>query len=101
MTGHRDAIAVVQKTVPKALVTLERCIEETGTLENSAIETFSDQTGKIFEIIGPEAANFVKQKADVGVELKQLYEAQNKLSAELAHRQGKKFIFFSLYIGRY
>ncbi|CAF2886485.1 unnamed protein product [Rotaria sp. Silwood2] len=58
-------------------------------LDNSAIRTFSEQTQQLFEIIGPKAADFVKQKADTEILLKNQYKTQEEFATELAHLQGE------------
>ncbi len=76
--------------------TLEQCIELAASLENSAIQTFASQTKTLFEIIGPEAVQFVKEKAEIQHKLKALYDEQEKLYAELGQKQGslKSYLLF-------
>ncbi|CAF1080857.1 unnamed protein product [Adineta steineri] len=87
--GSPKAIEIAQKNIPAALKTLENCIELASTLENSAIQTFASQTKALFEIIGPEAVQFVKEKAQVQHQLNDLYDQQQKLYAELGQKQGE------------
>jgi len=57
-------------------------------MENSAFGTFADQITTIFEIIGPEAAKFVDQKAEIECQLTKHYDDQRKLYTELGDKQG-------------
>ena len=94
--GSPKAIEIAQKNIPAALQTLEQCIQLALTLDNSAIETFASQTKTLFEIIGPEAVQFVKEKAEVQHKLKDLYDQQQKLYTELGQKKGLPTSFFSI-----
>lgn len=87
--GSPEAVKIAQKNVPGALKTLDQFITEASTLNDSAFQTFSTQTNKILMIIGPKAADFVKQKVDIECELKCLYEKQNELCTKLGEKQGE------------
>jgi len=86
--GSPRAIQIAQKNIPDALTIIDRCIEEASKLENTAMESFANQTQQIFEIIGPEAAKFVNQKAEQEILLKRLYDQQEALYKELGIKQG-------------
>ncbi|CAF1501103.1 unnamed protein product [Didymodactylos carnosus] len=87
--GSPRAIEIAQKNITAALKTLDQCIELASTLENSAIQTFASQTKTLFEIIGSEAVQFIKEKAEIQYQLKELYDQQQKLYAELGPKQGE------------
>lgn len=93
LSGSPKAIEIAKKNIPAALNKLDKCIEEASSLENTAINTFANQTKQLFEIIGPKAANFVEQKAEIEVELNKIYEKQKGLYSEIGELQGLSFEF--------
>lgn len=88
LLGSTRAIEIAKESIPNALKKLEKCIAQVSTLENSAINAFASKTKAIFEIIGPKAADFVEQKAEIEYQLNKLYDKQKAIIEELGEKQG-------------
>lgn len=88
LLGSPKAIEIAKRNIPNALEKLEKCIAQVSTLETSAINAFASKTTAIFEIIGPKAADFVEQKAEIEHKLNKSYEKQKVIIEELGEKQG-------------
>ncbi|XP_054152704.1 uncharacterized protein LOC128951481 [Oppia nitens] len=77
--GSKPAINIAKKYIMEALKQLEECIDNVKNLKSNAIIAFGKQTTEIFNIIGPEAAKFMKQKATKIKAIKKLFEEKNNL----------------------
>lgn len=89
--GSPKAIEIAKKNIPAALGKLDEFIAKAADLDGSAINAFSCNAAKLFNIVGPEAAQFVKRKAEVEIQLSKLYEGQNKLWDEYVESKGTPF----------
>lgn len=87
--GSPKAIEIAQKNIPEALRKLDAYIKKAAALDNLAINAFSSNAAELFKIIGPEAADFVKRKAEIESQLDDLYERQNKMWNEHVKTGGK------------
>ncbi len=65
---------------------IEEHIEDVSKLEDSVIKVFEQQTEKIFQIIGPKAADFVEQKAELENLLNLEYDKKDRLNKALAEK---------------
>lgn len=95
LIGSPRAIEIAKKNIPNALERLDKSFAQVSALENSAINAFASKTQAIFAIIGPKAADFVEQKAEVEHQLNKLYEKQKAIVEELGEKQGSSHIFIT------
>jgi hypothetical protein len=87
--GSAASVAAAQRTIGAALNDLEKSIEKAEGLKTTAINEFAGQTEALLKIMGPEAAKYTEQKADIEDRLRLEYEKEQKLHAEIAHKKGK------------
>ena len=90
--GSPTSIAAAQRTINEAQQAVKKSIEEAESISSFAIEDFSAKTTKLLQIMGPEAANFSKQKAEIEDQIRQQYEKQQQLYTDIAHKKGKSLI---------
>ncbi len=83
------AIQVAKKNIPAALAKLDQYIEKASKLEVSAINSFTADSEKLFQIIGQEAGDFVKRRQEIDMNVKQLYKKQNELWDEYVKSLGE------------
>ncbi len=67
---------------------IEEHIEDVSKLEDSVIKVFEQQTEKLLQIIGPKAADFVEQKAELENLLNLEYDKKDRLNKALAEKLG-------------
>jgi len=70
------------------LAKIEEHIEDVSKLEDSVIKVFEQQTEELFQIIGPKAADFVEQKAELENLLNLEYDKKDRLNKALAEKIG-------------
>ena len=71
---------------------MDKSIEKAEALRSSAISEFAGQTEQLLRIMGPETANYAKQKVEIENLLRLQYEKEQKLHAEIAMKKGTIFI---------
>lgn len=89
--GSKRAIAIAKKSIPAALNKLNESIARVNTLDSNAITSFAEQTTKIFEIVGPEAAKFVEKKAALDESIRKKRIDQQNLITNLGTKKGINF----------
>lgn len=94
MSGSPTAIKIAKKNIPDALAKLDDFIEKAKKLDCSALNSFTSNSKELFEIVGPKAAEFVKEKSEIEAKLDNLYDNFNKTSEEFEEIKGMTKIIF-------
>lgn len=87
--GSKKAIEIAKKDIPAAIGNLNDCIALVEQLDSNAFANFAQQSNKIFEIIGPEAAKFAEQKEELDEQIRKKIDKQQKLVSELGEKKGQ------------